>query len=106
MRLQNERVDIGADEYGTAVGVLNMMDGNQMAWRTDYVNDQLVISWEKPLRYQEKVILIDVMFRTLSTHDMCYGDQSVTIYFGGLPPGTYYAFLRGMSVVVPLVVPD
>ncbi|HTF04653.1 MAG TPA: right-handed parallel beta-helix repeat-containing protein [Bacteroidia bacterium] len=105
-RLQNGRVDIGADEYGTAVGFIDTFDDNRVFWHTDYENDQFTIRWKNPLNYREEICLLDVTGKVLSSHEMCYGDQVVTIYFGGLPPGTYYAFLRGRSTVFPIVVPD
>ncbi len=102
-RLQNGRVDIGADEYGTAVGVY-VLQGQSSSFVVTMDYSSVQLSWKNPLIEQEQILLTDIQGKQISITSVNPGEQSTSISIQGLAAGTYYLVLKTSSVAVPIVI--
>jgi hypothetical protein len=98
-RVQNGRVDIGADEYGTAVGIPVVHSQTEFSFY-NFTGNELVISFVKPLTINSTVYLYDISGKTVGTQAVKKGDAAVTFTGLQLAKGIYFASMNGSTLKI------
>lgn len=98
-RVQDGRVDIGADEYGTAVGIAATNTQNEFSFYNFSGND-LQLKFSKPLTRNSIVYLYDASGKMAATREAKKGDSSVTISNLNLSKGIYFASMNGSALKI------
>ncbi len=78
-RRQNARVDIGADEFGTAVGIQETELEQSEFKSFDFSNSQITIDFKKPLEKNSIIYLYDDQGRLLAKKEVKKGDNTVVL---------------------------
>lgn len=96
-RVQNGRVDIGADEYGTAVGIPSSYNRQEGFYtHLDRQNNLLTIGLPEILFNERKDIRIfDASGKTVKTLRAEAGSGTCQVYVGDLASGTYIVQATG-----------
>lgn len=102
-RLQNGRVDIGADEYGTAVGILVAENINVPALLYDRAAGQITVSFASPAKQDSRIDLLSADGKLISSAQLTRNSNSVQFSTSGLANGTYFIFCRESSVALKFV---
>jgi hypothetical protein len=98
-RIQNGRVDIGADEYGTAVGI-NMLQNetnNVAKLIIDRTSGDLQVVFYKPMKKDSKVVLLMADGRLAATGGILKGMTTAYFNINSLPPGAYVVYSEEMD---------
>ena len=93
-RVQNGRVDIGADEYGTTVGITEPAKTNA-AMYYDQAGADLIIYFATSQLNTTQVFLYDASGRTIGYAEAKKGDSSVKFSNLLLANGIYFAAANG-----------
>ncbi|HEU4717355.1 MAG TPA: choice-of-anchor Q domain-containing protein, partial [Bacteroidia bacterium] len=97
MRVQNDRIDIGADEYGTAVGFFQGRNPASPKVLYDRVSGSLQVIYPSPARKNATVNLTGVDGKVISSTEIEKGKNSVSFDVSELPVGTYIIYSDDMK---------
>ncbi|MCX6312333.1 MAG: right-handed parallel beta-helix repeat-containing protein [Bacteroidetes bacterium] len=94
-RVQNGRVDIGADEYGTAVGIseINYQQNNLMFYEN--VGSDLIIHFKESLSENATLFLYNSAGKLVEKKEMKKADCTVKFNTTKLAQGIYFASFNG-----------
>jgi hypothetical protein len=89
-RIQNGRIDIGADEFGTAVGILAINDVDGIRLLADRNTGELTVIFDDGNSGNEtEVMLISVEGKVLDRCIRGKNEKRITFNISALPPATY-----------------
>jgi hypothetical protein len=98
-RIQNGRVDIGADEYGTTVGIRDpFANGNSMYYEQGATD--LIIRFYYPLANNMPVTLYDAGGKLIATEQAKKGDWFVKFNNTNLSSGVYVVSVNGAMMKI------
>ncbi len=98
-RVQNGRVDIGADEYGTTVGITNPERSNASMYY-ELSGTDLIIHFSVPQLNNATVYLFDVTGKTIGAIEAKKGDASVKFSKLNLAGGIYFVAVNGATLKI------
>jgi hypothetical protein len=93
-RVQNSRVDIGADEYGTAIGIEEHLE-NQLTVMVDLATNVVMVNFPEVLKENETLEVYNASGQLLTHVLVSSGSQRVSITTQGYAAGLYLIQLRG-----------
>jgi hypothetical protein len=99
-RVQNGRVDIGADEYGTTVGIQNENIPRSEFLFYDFPGTDLQISFWKPQIQNSIVYLYDSTGKIVGKQEAKKGDSSITFPGANLAKGIYFVSMNGSTLKI------
>ncbi|CAN5906383.1 polysaccharide lyase 6 family protein [soil metagenome] len=101
-RVQDGRVDIGADEYGTAVGIAVAAVKPNSTMYYDHSGADFIIYFRKPQQTNAKIFLSDASGKTIAAVDTKKGDTSVKFSNTQLASGVYFTSINGETLKIVL----
>ncbi len=93
-RVQNSRVDIGADEYGTAIGIEEQL-AYQLTVMVDQSTQVVVVNFPEVLNENETIEVYNASGQILAKVLVAAGSQRASISTQGYAAGVYLLQLRG-----------
>ncbi|MGL4597514.1 MAG: choice-of-anchor Q domain-containing protein, partial [Bacteroidia bacterium] len=96
-RVQNSRVDIGADEYGTAIGIAEQVK-NQLTVLIDPSANAVVVNFPEVLKENEAFEVYNAAGKLILTTTVVAGTQTTRIPTQGYSTGMYFLQLRGKEI--------
>ncbi|HTL80921.1 MAG TPA: choice-of-anchor Q domain-containing protein, partial [Bacteroidia bacterium] len=98
-RVQNGRVDAGADEYGTAVGIEVPAVNAAYSFLFDRATNDVSVSFTQPCKgLYRNVMLYSSDGKTIEIKQRTGPAETLHFNVSSLPPGTYMIFLQAESV--------
>lgn len=99
-RVQNGRVDIGADEYGTAVGISDFQNLQNNFLYYENSGSELIIHFIKPQAENSIIYLYDAAGKLIEYKEIKMGDSSIIFNSTKLSKGIYIANVNGNTMKI------
>ncbi|MDQ3109561.1 MAG: hypothetical protein M3R17_06665 [Bacteroidota bacterium] len=99
-RVQNGRVDIGADEYGTTVGITETNPNHPSTMSYYESGSDMVFTFLIPQSVNTKVFLYDATGKTLGVAEAKKGDSSVKFSNAAVASGVYFVSANGFVLKI------
>lgn len=99
-RVQDGRVDIGADEYGTAVGIFETTSKSNSTMFYDQAGTDFIIYFRTPQTTNAKVFLLDASGKTIGAVEAKKGDTFIKFSNTQLASGVYFANINGETLKI------
>jgi hypothetical protein len=95
-RIQNGRIDIGADEYGTAVGIAAHASADEARLILDRETGLLIVRFTQPLTSAATISLMSADGKLISEKELPQSSREIMFSVAALPAGVYFIYATNL----------